>query len=217
MKIDGYDITNIRTGKTDIKVEKEWKDDNNATDKRPDQITVELFQNDSKEAVETKVIRNTDNWEYTFKNLDKYDDEGKLYSYTVTESQQVDGYKTVHPVKTDDGLKITNVRSRKTSVDVVKDWNDGNAIEDRPDKITVELVQTDKDGLDKVVKGQDIKPDTKNVWKHTFDNLDAFDEEGREYSYTVREKEPRSEERRVGKEWKPGGWRRRREEREADK
>src|SRR5690625_7150185 len=53
-----------------------------------------------------------------------------------------------------------------------------------------ELVKKDKDDINKVEKGQDIKPDTKNVWKHTFDNLDAFDEEGREYSYTVREKEP---------------------------
>ncbi|MGM8364359.1 Cna B-type domain-containing protein [Virgibacillus sp. W0181] len=184
--IDGYDITNTRSEKTSFNVEKKWLDDNNATEKRPNNITVELFRSDDTDnAIKTKVIRDSDDWKYTFKNLEKYDDEGKLYTYSV-EEVSVDWYEPTQK-ETEDGVKITNVRKGETSVEVIKDWNDNHAIENRPESVTVELVRKDKDENEKVVDKHDIKVNSKGIWSHTFDELAAFDDDGVAYKYTVRE------------------------------
>src|SRR5699024_7177025 len=85
--VDGYDITNVRIGKTEVSGTKRWKDDK--IDDRPGSITVNLLRNDV--VVDTKEVTKEDNWKYSFTDLEKYDDAGQYYSYTVTE-QDVKGY-----------------------------------------------------------------------------------------------------------------------------
>src|SRR5690606_40547955 len=50
---DGFTITNVRTGKTDLKVTKAWKDENESD--RPDKVKVELYQNGKQDRKSTRL------------------------------------------------------------------------------------------------------------------------------------------------------------------
>ncbi|HBZ11150.1 MAG TPA: hypothetical protein DEO65_14985, partial [Bacillus bacterium] len=96
--VDGYDITNLRVGKTSVGGKKTWDDDNFKD--RPEVIKVDLLQNG--EVVDTVEITADTNWKYSFTDLDKYDAEGKAYTYTVQE-HAVEGYESIVS-----GYDITN-------------------------------------------------------------------------------------------------------------
>ena len=98
--INGYNITN--TYKTTTKVEgtKTWIDYENKDNTRPESITVNLLKNGTK--VDSKVVTAANGWKYEFTNLDKYDENNNLITYTITEDK-VDNYET-----TISGYNITN-------------------------------------------------------------------------------------------------------------
>src|SRR5699024_7188875 len=79
----GFTVTNTRTGKTDLTITKQWKDDDNATEIRPDTITVNVLQNDI--FMKEVEVTASDNWTVTIADLPKYDDKGVAYTYTITE------------------------------------------------------------------------------------------------------------------------------------
>src|SRR5699024_9483758 len=167
--IKGSDITNVRTGKTDVSGAKTWKDDN-AKD-RPASITVELVQNGK--VIDSKEVTAETDWKYSFKDLEKNEENGVAYKYTVQE-EAVEGYET-----TVDGFDITNLRVGKTDVSGTKTWKDDNA-EDRPKSITVELVQNGK-----VIDSKEVTAETD--WKYSFKDLEKYDENGVAYKYTIQE------------------------------
>ncbi|MEH6891508.1 Cna B-type domain-containing protein, partial [Bacillus sp. JJ864] len=88
-EVNGYDITNTKVGQTKVEGTKTWKD-NNAAD-RPSTIKVELLQNGT--VVQTQDVTASNNWKYTFDNLQAYDANGVAYKYEVKE-QAVVGYKS---------------------------------------------------------------------------------------------------------------------------
>ena len=167
--VDSFDITNTRVGTISVEGTKTWKDDN-ATD-RPETIIVNLLQNGV--VKDTKEVKKEGNWSYIFEELDEYDENGKTYEYTVKE-QGVPGYKSEV-----DGFNITNIKSEKTSVPVTKGWKDGNAT-DRPDSIQVNLLRNGE-------PFQEAKVTAENEWTHEFTDLEAYDEEGVAYEYTIEE------------------------------
>lgn len=166
---DGYNITNVRVGKTEISGTKTWKD--NKESDRPEFIKVNLLQDGA--VIRTEEAKASDNWKYSFTDLDKYNEEGMPYSYTITE-QDVPGYESQV-----DGNNITNTRSEKKSIEVTKGWLDDNSA-DRPESITVYLYQN-KNLFDTV----ELKAD--GGWIYKFTDLEAYDEDGQAYSYTVKE------------------------------
>ena len=86
---------------TSIKVTKVWNDDNDKLGKRPDAITLKLFN-----GVDTEpVCTTTASYDYTFTNLPLYNGDVP-YVYTVTE-EPVDHYLSA-VVPTEDGFEITN-------------------------------------------------------------------------------------------------------------
>src|SRR5699024_698619 len=100
--INGFDITNVRTGTTSIDVEKVWENDKEKD--RPDAIVVDLLQNN--EVIETIEITEEDDWVYQFTDLEAYDEAGKEYDYIVAE-HDIDGYEsTISEVES--GYTITN-------------------------------------------------------------------------------------------------------------
>ncbi|WP_156107949.1 Cna B-type domain-containing protein [Bacillus sp. UNC322MFChir4.1] len=168
-EVNGSDITNTKVGETKVEGTKTWKDDN-AKD-RPKMIKVDLLQNGK--VIATKEVTAATNWKYTFENLPAYDAKGVAYKYEVKE-QPVDGYKSEV-----NGSDITNTKVGETKVEGTKTWKDDDA-KDRPKMIKVDLLQN----------GQVI--DTKEVsaatnWKYTFENLPAYDAEGKAYKYEVKE------------------------------
>ena len=109
-KVNGYDITNTKVGKTKVEGTKTWKDDN-ATD-RPEMIKVDLLQNGT--VIAMQEVSKATGWKYEFKDLAAYDAEGKAYKYEVKE-QTVPGYESKVS-----GTDITNTKVGETKVEGTK-------------------------------------------------------------------------------------------------
>src|SRR5699024_3878899 len=147
-----------------------WVDDTEAN--RQEEITVNILKKNV--VSDQKEVTTDDHWEYTFTDLDKSEDEGKSYKYTVKE-QDVEGYNS----EVND-YDITNTRAEKKDIEVNKAWLDDNSKE-RPESIEVYLKQNGEN-FDTIELTAD------NDWTYTFTDLEAFDENGQAYSYSVEEK-----------------------------
>ena len=172
----GFVITNSHTPElTNISGEKIWDDGNNQDGKRPESITVNLFANGEK--IDSKAVKADaeGNWKYSFKNLPKYAN-GQLISYTVTEDV-VPEYTTEIS-----GTTIINkYQPGKTSISVIKAWEDGNNQDGlRPTDIKVQLY------ADGSKQGEEVTLNAGNQWSYTWSGLDEM-KSGQKISYTVKE------------------------------
>ncbi|KMQ03543.1 cell wall anchor protein, partial [Bacillus cereus] len=167
-KVNGYDITNTKVGKTSVAGTKTWK---GGTEEEHKVIKVDLLQNGT--VIATQEVSKETGWKYEFKDLIAFDENGKAYKYEVKE-QPVDGYESKV-----NGYDITNTKVGETKVEGTKTWNDDNA-KDRPEMIKVDLLQNGK-----VVDTKDVTVTTN--WKYTFEKLQAYDANGAAYKYTVKE------------------------------
>ncbi|AJG91504.1 LPXTG cell wall anchor domain protein [Bacillus cereus] len=175
-KVNGYDITNTKVGKTSVAGTKTWND-NNASD-RPKTIKVDLVQKDNSQAqketvIATQEVSEATGWKYEFKDLAAYDENGVAYKYEVKE-QAVPGYESKV-----NGYDITNTKVGETKVEGTKTWKDDNA-KDRPEMIKVDLLQNGT-----VIATQEVSKAT--GWKYEFKDLAAYDAEGKAYKYEVKE------------------------------
>ena len=172
----GFVITNSHTPElTNISGEKIWDDGDNQDGKRPESITVNLFANGEK--IDSKAVKADaeGNWKYSFKNLPKYAN-GQLISYTVTEDV-VPEYTTEIS-----GTTIINkYQPGKTSISVIKAWEDGNNQDGlRPTDIKVQLY------ADGSKQGEEITLNAGNQWSYTWSDLDEM-KSGQKIVYTVEE------------------------------
>ena len=172
----GYVITNSHTPElTKISGEKIWDDGDNQDGKRPESITVNLFANGEK--IDSKAVKADaeGNWKYSFKNLPKYAN-GQLISYTVTEDAVPEYTAEIS------GTTIINkYQPGKTSISVVKAWEDGNNQDGlRPTDIKVQLY------ADGTPEGEEITLNAGNQWSYTWSDLDEM-KSGQKISYTVKE------------------------------
>ncbi|WP_131829202.1 Cna B-type domain-containing protein, partial [Bacillus mycoides] len=154
---------------------KVWEDYNNKFNTRPESITVQLLQN-GKEFNKQEVKADKEgNWNFSFKDLPKYDEKGNEFKYTVSEVK-VNGYETKV-----DGTTITNTykNTETTEISGKKVWDDNNAI-DRPVSIKVDLLQNGK-----VIDTKEVSVATN--WKYTFEKLQVYDANGVAYKYEVKE------------------------------
>lgn len=150
-----------------------------ATSKNLDLVKIETV-NTSRVTGQTKVVTAANNWKYEFTDLTKYDAQGKEYVYSVKEIDAPNGYES-HV----NGTTITNIQL--TSLNGEKKWYDDNGY-GRPDQITVHLYRKLKDSADEPVDTKQVQVITaKNNWKYEFTNLPKYDENGKEYVYSVKE------------------------------
>lgn len=179
--VSGFDITNIRHSEDPIEVTviKTWKDDENATEGRPDKILVNLLQNGT--VIETKEITKADGWTYTFDNLTEFDDEGLAYEYTISEVD-VPGYATSYD---QENYEIINTRTGEKSIEITKAWKDTEETAKRPDEIEVELFRSIEGGNKEFVNTYTVKAE--DDWKLTIDQLPTFDNNGKAYTYEIEE------------------------------
>ncbi|MGY3766872.1 Cna B-type domain-containing protein, partial [Vagococcus vulneris] len=182
----GNDIMNVlNNDKVKVQGKKTWKGDNDANNFRPKEIKVNLLQ-DGKE-IQDKIVSANDNWKYEFTDLDKYDmSTGNEHHYTVNE-EIVPNYDVSYPsVATNKNIitaDITNTLNptEKTQVEGEKHWVDNNNKHNkRPSEIIVNLLRNNQPYAS-------IKTNQEKNWKYTFTDLDKFDKNGKEYSYTVNE------------------------------
>ena len=154
-EISGTTITNTFVkpqDKIEITVNKEWVDQDDVYKKRPD--TINLQVKNGEEVIVEKTVSKEDNWEYTFTNLDKYDENGQEINYTVDEEETKTGdlfyyEKEIGEVINKEGTEsgnstaentkqatITNRMTKLPSLVIVKyvDINTDEEIEDRVNK-----------------------------------------------------------------------------------
>ncbi|WP_297077410.1 Cna B-type domain-containing protein [uncultured Enterococcus sp.] len=181
--VSGYettikDTTIINTKLTSISGQKTWIDGNNSDKTRPSEITVILLQN--KQEYDRKTVKpdRLGKWSYTFTNLPMYDENGKLYSYTVTEIP-VDGYET-----SVSGNNITNTQLINLTGE--KKWFDGDG-SNRPQKITVNLYRKTKGSIFGKTKVDSQSVSESTNWRYNFTELPKYNSSGTLYEYSIEE------------------------------
>ncbi len=167
-----------------IKVEitgiKEWE--NGPTQGRPD-ITLQLFRSydmtDEKELIDEKELSG-EPWNYTW-TVDKTDNEGNEYIYTVDEANVPENYKKEEIKETEEGFEITNTYViPPIDITGTKEWINGPA--NKP-AIELQLYRDGEPYEDPVtLDGEEETP-----WTYTWKELDETDLDGNPYTYTVDE------------------------------
>ncbi|MFC0232463.1 Cna B-type domain-containing protein [Vagococcus entomophilus] len=151
---------------------KTWNDNKDTEGLRPDSITIDLYQNGVK--IDSKKVSKETNWTYAFKELAKFDKEGKPYIYTVKE-ETVENY-----VSTQSGNDFINTITGTTTISGVKTWDDHDDQDKlRPVEITIHLLANGKEVQRKKVRVAD-------GWKYSFTNLPKY-EDGKKISYAIKE------------------------------
>ncbi|NSW36557.1 Cna B-type domain-containing protein, partial [Bacillus sp. Xin1] len=164
---------------TSVTGTKIWNDNNNKFNTRPESIKVQLLQNGKEFKTQEVKADKEGNWNFNFKDLPKYDEQGNEYTYTVSEVK-VDGYETKV-----EGTTITNTYKNveTTEISGKKVWDDyNNKFNTRPESIKVQLLQNGQE-----FKTQEVKADQEGNWNFSFKELPKYDEQGNEYTYTVGE------------------------------
>ena len=161
----GFTVTNTNTEKVAVDVTKNW------VGPATDSVTIKLLADGAE--VESAVITAADNWMHTFSNLPKYAADGHEIVYTVDE-YDVPSYVKAIEGTSSTGFTVTNTITGKVDIPVTKVW-----VGPATDSVTVNLYA---DG----VKVDTVQLTAANQWKHTFANLDKY-ENGREIVYTVDE------------------------------
>ncbi|WP_419727588.1 Cna B-type domain-containing protein [Terrisporobacter petrolearius] len=163
----GFTVTNTITGKTSVGVTKKW------IGKASDRVTVNLMA-DGK-MVDSQILNEGNEWQYTFSNLEKYKD-GKEINYTVKETP-IDGYKTEITGDMNSGFVVTNTNTEKISIPVNKVWV-GKAGKEAEVTLLADNVEKET-----------IKLTAQTNWKDTFTELPKYNEvTGKEINYTLKEK-----------------------------
>ncbi|MCH4057577.1 MAG: Cna B-type domain-containing protein [Lactobacillaceae bacterium] len=156
---------------------KTWIDNDDAGKTRPDSINVHLYQNG--ELFKSQTVTAANNWQYSFTDLPKYDENGAEYEYTIGEDA-VPGYTSDREGDNlTNTLEETTTEPEKTEIKGTKTWV-GDDENNRPSSITIDLYRD----------GQKI--DSKQVtaadnWAYSFTDLDKDDGNGHEYVYSVKE------------------------------
>jgi hypothetical protein len=207
--ITGYDITNKHNPeKTSVSVKKAWEDDDNRDNLRPVSIKVRLMVDanadivapdaEAGEAAETRSAKNvapvadavvtldeSNDWSYTWSELDKYKSQGTLIRYTVEEVDPDENYlePRITMLEADGGMDyiITNTHNIiETQASVKKIWDDGNNRDGkRPEVLLVNLLADGK-VIDTVTLNE------ANEWAATVEELPMYDK-GKEIDYTWEE------------------------------
>ena len=91
---DGFTITNTYTPETtSITVKKEWKDNDNQDNIRPNSVTVQLFADGQLVEDNELTLSESNNWEDSFTNLPKYENGVEInYSVKEVETKDLEGY-----------------------------------------------------------------------------------------------------------------------------
>lgn len=152
------------------------------------EVTIQLYQNETKLDGYTRTLNESNNWTDTFENLPKYDENGVAYRYTVKET--IDGADYDNGAITlggqpmtvsidgnqEEGFTVTNSAQGETSVTVNKVWVDGsNVSSTRPETIYVALYADGTQVGDVVaLTSANVSATDSNNWTHTWANLPAY-------------------------------------------
>ena len=178
----------VPENKIEVPVTKTWLDDNNSRSKRPTSIKYVLKGSATEtEQVVTGNSTTDENWNYTFTNLPKYNNQGNVINYSI-EEQEVTTNDLKFYTKSVNGFNVTNtfkVPEDKVTPRVTVTWEDSSNVNGkRPNN--VKLVVKDREG--KIVKEATITGNpTDDEWNKVFENVPKYDKNGDPIPYTVEE------------------------------
>ena len=199
----GFTVTNTHTPElVDVPVRKVWDDANNQDGCRPGSVDVTLSGKDAGGAdavlpegtVATQTLAEGNGWAYTWTDLYKYQNHGKIIAYTVTEARPTRSlaptagtYAQAVEGDMSKGFTVTNRHTpEKVEVKVSKAWDDADDQDGcRPEGVEVELL------ADGEPTGDRLTLDEGNGWAGAFTGLDKYKagEVGKLVGYAVREVE----------------------------
>ena len=164
--------------KTSIFIKKIWDDKNDKDKLRPDNIDVNIYRNNIK--IDTVTLSKYNNWEYSYSDLLKYDENDNEYIYTIDEVSRINGYTS-----SIDGFTITNTHipkePEKINLFIKKTWNDFNNFDKiRPQSINV-IICANK------IEYKTISINESNNWQYELVNLDKYDDLGNIINYSIKE------------------------------
>lgn len=192
VKKDKSTIANELVNITEVSGKKIWNDEGNRDGKRPKSIKVQLLADGqpirSQELKVANFIDGSNEWNYSFKELKKYNNDGKLIEYSVREEVDEDT-KKMYETKIS-GTNIINTHIPEVlDIPVTKIWDDENNLAGfRPESITV-ILKADN----KIVRTETITATaatSETDWEYTFTDLPRYKEGkvGQEIKYTIEEK-----------------------------
>ncbi|MDO5346419.1 MAG: Cna B-type domain-containing protein, partial [Lachnospiraceae bacterium] len=178
-EVTGYNVTNSYTPETtEVSGSKTWNDNNNQDGKRPESITIRVWNGATEVASQEVTPDENGNWSWSFTDLPKYEN-GQEITYTVTEDA-VEGYESEVT-----GYNVTNSYTPETTeVSGSKTWNDAeNQDGKRPESITIRVWNGATE-----VASQEVRADADGNWSWSFTDLPKY-EAGEEILYTITEDE----------------------------
>lgn len=174
-KVANLRVENVKSGQNrSIPVTTKWVDAGNQAQGRPGKVIVELLRNGSFTGDTVELTQGT-GWKAFFRELPKYDNNGKLYQYGVRE-QSVAGYYPTLSGSQDLGFNMVNTVSSKVSIPVTAVWKGKG---ENPASVTVRLMANGKE-----IATQQLSAD--NNWQYTFTNLER-NKDGQEIRYNLTE------------------------------
>lgn len=174
-KVANLRVENVKSGQNrSISVTTKWVDAGNQAQGRPGKVIVELLRNGSFTGDTVELTQGT-GWKAFFRELPKYDNNGKLYQYSIRE-QAVAGYYPTLSGMQDSGFNLVNTVSTKVSIPVTAVWKGKG---ENPASVTVRLMANDKE-----IATQQLSAD--NNWQYTFTNLEK-NKDGQEIRYNLTE------------------------------
>lgn len=202
----GFDSSHVRTTVTNTllaKLEgtKTWKDDSNAYDTRPNNVTLALWRTTkdnptdgdwtevadlASEGITFQWTATTGNtWSFAYDNVPQYDAQGNGYTYRVTEVPPA-GYVASYDYGT---YGITNTLAGTVTINGTKTWVGGKAETEPTLTLYRRLASSTDEGDWQEVSGVSASWDD-DFASFTYENLPKYDSEGRLYEYRVREDVP---------------------------
>lgn len=173
----------IEIDTTDVNVKKEWV----LYEKEKEAVEIELIVDEK--VIDTVTLSEENDWQHTFKNLEKYKDELKedAIKYEVKEVE-IEGFESKVSGDVENGYLITNTEivdmtplEPYADTTVQKVWKDNDNEENtRPESIEVNLL-ADGEVVDKIELSDD------NDWTQDLKALKIYNEEDEEINYEVEE------------------------------
>lgn len=180
----------------DITITKVWDDNGYKEKTRPNYVTLTLNGNDYNVAPKDGDTNITsDEWTLTIPNQAIYNENGDAIEYKVEEKTENVPANYESSQVNDLTIKNTYVEpDEKETITLRKVWDDNNAENKRPEKVTFKISGLTKNGTIDVTKNVSSKNAIdENTWEITNVELDKYDKFGAPYEYTFEEVDNNSE------------------------
>ncbi len=175
-----YTVTNTLKTNINLTITKNWIDDNNSNNTRPNELKITLLQNNN-EYRELTLSGDTNTWTTTIE-VPKYDNNQKEYKYSIREITDNLNSDYSDITYSEEELSVTNKLNKKQDLLIKKKWmDDDNKYLTRPSSVIVNLLRDNE-----LFKTIELEGDS-NIWSTTINDIDIYDSNGRKYNYTLEE------------------------------